>query len=1082
LPFAAPFTLPAQTTSPILAQQPALSANSIVFVFAGDLWTVPRQGGEARRLTTGPGLESDPYFSPDGRLVAFTGQYDGNTDIFVVPAEGGTPKRLTWHPAPDEACGWTPDGKRVLFTSPRNSYSRFNELYTAGLEGGLEERLPFPMGFEGSYSPDSSRLAYVPLSRAFNAWKRYRGGLATPIWIATLADSKMEKVPRETSNDFNPMWVGDKVYFLSDREKSAKVTLFSYDTKTKKVSRVLENTGLDYKSASAGPGGIVIEQFGQLLFLDTKTSKLSPVPLTVSGDLTEVRPKLVSVGNRLSSGHLSPTGARALFSARGEIITVPAEKGDARNITETPGVMERDPVWSPDGKWIAYFSDESGEYELHWKDSMGKGEAQKLRLEEKPSFYGTPRWSPDSKKIAYTDAHLGVWYVDLSDKKPVRVDQDRYWPAFLSNSITWSPDSKWLAYRKRLKNYLGAIFVYSLQNNQATQLTDGLSDANHPVFDREGKYLYFSASTNSGPRLEPDVLSAGKSETRSLYLAVLSKSEPSPFTPESDEEKVSSEPPKPPAGSPPAAPSSLVKIDFDKIGQRILAMPLPPRNYIGLQAGKAGTLIALEGSGLGFTVHRHDLKLRKSDILTAGVRFFEISANGEKMLTAQGPSWSIQPLRPMTPGNSPAGPPPSLAAPPGAGPASGLRLQDLQVRSDPKAEWAQMYRDAWRIQREFFYDPNLHGVNFADFSKKYEKFLANIQSRRDLNYLFSEMMGELTAGHLSVFGGDQPEVKFVSAGLLGCDYKIENGRYRITKIYDGENWNPEVRAPLTQPGVNVSEGDYLLSVNGRDLSSKDNVYSFFEGSAGKSLLLRVGPNADGSAAREVTVLPVASEARLRNLAWIEENRRKVDQLSNGRVAYIYMPDTSLGGLTNFTRYFYAQVGKEAAIIDERFNGGGLLATDIIELLTRKRMSAVATRDGEDEVQPQGAIFGPKVMLINEFAGSGGDAMPTYFRRAGVGKLVGKRTWGGLIGRAGAPALMDGGIVTAPSSGVWGPNSQWDAENVGVPPDVEVEQDPQLVRQGQDPQLEKALELVMAELAKSPVVAPKRPAYPNYQKP
>ncbi|PYV09184.1 MAG: protease [Acidobacteria bacterium] len=1078
----------AQDEPPLLAQQPALSATQIVFVFAGDLWSVPRQGGGARRLTTGVGVEADPTFSPDGKWIAFTGQYDGNTDVFVMPAEGGVPKRLTWHPDPDVALGWTPDGKKVLFASSRNSYSRFRQLYLASLEGGFEEKLPLPMGWEASLSPDGSQIAYVPLSRAFFAWKRYRGGLATPIWIASLSNSHIEKVPRESSNDYCPMWVGDKVYFLSDR--NGAVTLFAYDPKTKKVAQAVRNTGMDFKSASAGPGAIVVEQFGQIQLYDLKAGKLTPVKITLAGDIAELRSKLVNVGRRLTNAHISPTGARALFEARGEIITVPAEKGDARNLTESTAVMERDPAWSPDGKWIAYFSDESGEYELHIRDAMGKGEPRKIRLEDKPTFYLMPRWSPDSKKIAYLDVHLNTWYVDVEQKKPVKVDKDRYL-GYGERAPVWSPDSKWLAYAKRLKNYLGTIFLYSLADGKVTQLTDGMSDARHPMFDRDGKYLYFTASTDSGPSLEPDVRSFTRPVTRSIYLAVLSKSEPSPFAPESDEEKVAdekkpAEEKKPGEAKPPEAKVPEVKIDLEKIGQRILAMPMPARRYVGLQVAKAGNLLALEapapspGATPGLTVHRYDLKQRKADVVTTGVRFFEVSSNGEKTLTAQADRWTIQPLRPMAPasGGAPSGPPgppsppPASGSPTGGAPGGGpLRTDAIEVRSNPRVEWRQM----------FFYDPNLHGLDLSATIKKYERYLDSVMSRRDLTYLFADMMGEITVGHLGVFGGDLPETKFVPTGLLGCDYRIENGRYRFARIYDGENWNPDLKAPLTQPGVNVEVGEYLLAVNGRELRAADNVYGFFEATTGKNVVLKVGPNPDGPGSREVTVVPVASEARLRNLAWIEENRRKVDKMTNGRVAYVYMPDTAFGGHTNFTRYFYAQVGKEAAIIDERFNGGGALATDVIEQLKRPLLSLVATRDGEDEAQPQGAIFGPKVMIINEFAGSGGDAMPTYFRRAGVGKLVGKRTWGGLVGRAGAPPLMDGGIVTAPSSGVWGPEGQWDAENVGVPPDVEVEHDPELVRQGKDPQLERAVQLVMAELEKNPVPKPKRPAYPNYHK-
>ena len=544
-----------------------------------------------------------------------------------------------------------------------------------------------------------------------------------------------------------------------------------------------------------------------------------------------------------------------------------------------------------------------------------------------------------------------------------------------------------------------------------------------------------------------------------------------------------------------------VKIDWDKISQRILSMPLPARRYVQLQAGKGGTLFAIEaaapgvtpgpGGPPGLTVHRHDLRQRRSDVVTSGVRFFEVSANGEKTLTARAERWSIQALRPMPPASGPgggSGAGEAASGPPAGGPAPGgpagagqLNTESIEVQSDPRAEWKQMYHDAWRIQREFFYDPQLHGLDLASAIKKYEPYLESVMSRRDLSYVFADMMGEITVGHLGVGGGDVPEVRNVATGLLGCDYRIENGRYRFARIYDGENWNPDLRAPLTQPGVNVEQGEYLIAVNGRELRATDNVYSFFEATSGKQVRLRVGSNPDGSGARDVVVVPVANEARLRNLAWIEDNRRKVDKMTNGRVAYVYMPDTAFGGLTSFTRYFYAQVGKEAAIIDERFNGGGALATDIIEQLSRKMLSLVATRDGENEVQPQGAIFGPKVMIINELAGSGGDAMPNYFRRAGVGQLIGKRTWGGLVGRAGAPQLLDGGFVSAPSSAVWSPTGEWDAENVGIAPDIEVEHDPELVRKGNDPQLEKAVEVVMAALAKNPVPRPKRPAYPTYHK-
>jgi tricorn protease len=716
-----------------------------------------------------------------------------------------------------------------------------------------------------------------------------------------------------------------------------------------------------------------------------------------------------------------------------------------------------------------------------------------------PAFYRAPRWSPDSKKIAFVDSHAQIWFLDIETRKVTLVDKERYWNPGNDFVPVWSPDSKWLAYARRLNNYMYAIHLYSLADANISQVTDGMSDARYPAFDRDGKYLYFAASTDSGPSLQPDVGSFSRAATSSLYLAVLPKDEPSPLAPESDEEKAAEERKadspaqegqKAETAKPQPPKAAEVKIDPANIGQRILAIPMPPRRYVGLQAGKAGVLFALEmplpvpGSPASMTVHRFDLKSRRADVALSGASYFEAALNGDKMLLRQGENWFIRNLPPPPPSGAAGAPsgPSAPGAPGGTGAGGGqLQTAGIEVKISPRAEWRQMYHEAWRIERDFFYDPGYHGLDLAAAEKLYQPFLANVASRADLNYLFAEMLGNMVVGHLGVGGGEQPDVKRVQTGLLGCDFKIEDGRYRITRVFNGENWNPDLRAPLTQPGVNVVAGDYLLAVNGRNLAASDNVYSFFEGMAGKQALIRVGPDPTGAGAREVTVVPIASESRLRNLAWIEDNRRKVDQATNGRVAYVYLPDTAFGGFTNFNRYFFSQTRKEAAIIDERFNGGGNLATDIVEYLSRKLLSSVATRDGDDEIQPQGLIAGPKVMLINEYAGSGGDAMPWYFRRARVGPLIGKRTWGGLVGRAGAPDLMDGGMVTAPSSAVWDPQeSKWIAENVGIAPDIEVEHDPQLVRQGRDPQLEKAIEVVLGELERNPSKPLKRPQFPNYK--
>jgi tricorn protease len=1087
-------TFAAESNPPLLLQSPALSQAKVVFVYAGDLWIVGREGGDAVRLTTGVGLEYGPVFSPDGSMVAFTGQYDGNTDVYVVSAEGGVPRRLTYHPAVDTAVGWTPDGRKIIFRSSRNSYAGFNRLFTIPAEGGFPEQLPLPMGEQASYSPDGTRLAYVPFwNRAgspttFIAWKRYRGGRASPVWIANLADSSVEKIPRKDSNDHTPMWIGNRVYFLSDR--AGRTSLFVYDTARKTVSQLIRDPGSDILSASAGPGAIVIEQLGSLSLYDLESGRLRKLDIRVRGDLPGVRVRYEKVSRNIVSAAISPTGQRAVFEARGEILTVPAEKGDIRNLTQTPGAAERYPAWSPDGKWIAYFSDESGEYELHLREQSGLGELKKISLGQPPSYFYSPVWSPDSKKIAYHDKRLNLWYVDIEKGTPVKVDTDLYDKPFRTLDPAWSPDSRWIAYTRQLRNHLRAVFVYSLETGKATQLTDGMSDCRFAQFDKDGKYLYFTASTDYAPTIGwLDMSSFNRPVSRSVYITVLRKDLPSPLAHQSDEEKVKEEKkeedtkPAPVEAGAPKAPTPQkpeagkekkeamkVEIDFDKISQRILALPIPARNYAGMQAGKSGILFLAEmapvpGFGAqGFTLHRFDLEKRKAERFLERIDGFDVSANGEKLLYAQGQRWYIV----------------GTAQPPKPGDGA-LNTESMEVRVDPRAEWHQMYREVWRIQRDFFYDPNYHGLDIRAAERDYAKYLDGIAHRADLTYLFGDMLGEMSVGHMYIAGGDLPEPPQVRGGLLGADYTIENGRYRFARVYDGENWNPQLRAPLTQPGVNVQAGEYLLEVNGRNLTAADNIYAFFEATADKAVVIRVGPNPDGTDSREVTVVPVASETGLRNLAWIEDNRRKVDALSNGRLAYVYLPNTAGAGYTNFNRYYFSQTDKQGAVIDERFNGGGTAADYIIDYMRRPLLNYWTTREGADFTTPLGSIYGPKAMIINEFAGSGGDAMPWYFRAAGIGPLVGKRTWGGLVGIYDYPPLLDGGFVTSPRVAFWNPNGTWDVENHGVAPDVEVEFDPALWRQGGDPQLERAVQVVLEALRRNPPLQHKKPAYPNFHK-
>jgi tricorn protease len=1078
----------AQSEKPLLMQNPTLNASHIVFAYGGELWSVSREGGAALQLTNGPGQKSNPHFSPDGKWIAFTAQYGGNSNVFVMASDVGEPRQLTYASGPDTVEGWTPDGKNVLFRSSRDSFSpRYEQLYTISVGGGLARQLPLPMGYQGSYAADGARLAYTPLPRelffvgeplvhAF--WAHYHGGLAPKVWIANLSDSSIVEVPHENASDFNPIWVGNKVYFLSARTEP--ITLWVYDTNSKIVSRVIENHGMDIMSASAGPGAIVYEQFGSLHLYDLEKGQEREVRVDIRGDFPGLRTHFEKVADHVLNVGISPAGARAVFEAHGEILTVPAEKGDVRNITNSPAVADRSPSWSPDGKSIAYFSDATGEYALNIKDQDGMKAARTISLGNPPSYFFSPVWSPDSKKIAYTDKRLNLWYVDLDHPIPVKIDTDTYFSFGSTIEQAWSPDSRWVTYTKLLTNHMRAVFVYSLDSKKSTQITDGMSDAEYASFDKGGKYLYFTASTNAGPAgFLLDMSSNGHTVTRNVYLVVLRKDLPSPFRPESDEEKIaSSESPAAPdkekssadKGKKEPASAKPVQIDFEGIGQRIVALPLSAANYSGAFSGKEGELFlkqtqpesASRGGNGQFSVLKFTLADRKSIPLASGIDDFRLSFNGEKYLFRQGPKWGIASTSaPLKPGENL------------------LNMDSMEVSVQPREEWNQMYHEAWRIERDYLYASNYLGLDIGAAEKQYGAFLPGIVSREDLNYLFLEMLGKLSTGHTFVSGGDIPHVTPVSVGLLGADYKTENGRYRFARVYSGENWNPGLRAPLTEPGVDVKQGDYLLAVNGRELHDTDDVYSFFLNTADKQIAIKVGPNADESNSRDVIVVPIREEISLRHRDWVEDNVRKVDELSGGRIAYVYLPDTATGGFTSFNRYFFAQVGREGVIIDDRFNSGGQAADYIITYLQRKLWNYWYTPNGAVMTEPSLAIFGSKAMIINAYAGSGGDLIPWFFHHVGLGPLIGERTWGGEVGITGYPPLIDGGGVTAPSLAFFTTEGHWRIENEGVAPDIEVEMDPKLWREGHDPQLEKAVRTVLQDLSEHPLPKPKVPVFPNY---
>lgn len=1086
----------AQGEQPLLMRAPAVSATDICFSFAGDIWLVPRSGGTATRLTASPGNETDCRFSADGRTVAYTGTVDGNTDAYVIATSGGTPKRLTYHPGPDQVRGWTADGK-VMFASTRESQSAGGipaRLYAQGVNEVVPTAIDLPSGYAGSFSPDGKRLAYMPIANANAIWKRYRGGRTTPIWIATLADASIERIPRDNSTDMLPMWVGDTVFFLSDRD--GPTTLWAYDLASKRVTKRIDNRGLDIKSASAGPGAIVYEQFGSIRLFDLTSGRDAPVSIRLGGALTETMPKWAGVGTMLQHAAISPTGVRAAFEGRGEIISVPAKKGDARNVTRTVGATERFPTWSPDGQTLAYFSDAGGANHLELRGQTGMGAARIIKLGDDDSYYYTPVYSPDGSRIAFESSRNEIWMVEVATGKLTKVDTERL-AGFDAGGmpLSWSPDSRWLTYSRSTNNRLNAVFVYDVGRGVFTQVTDGMSDARSPAFDAGGKYLWFVASTDAGPATDFSMTTYDHPITRTLYAIVLPDDIPSPLAPESDEEKAKGDSaaksaakaaagdvagakkakPDKTSESTPAAPPR-VRIDFNGIDQRTVAMPIPARDYVAILAGKSGVVYLAEapivpvdqqaGPGPGFTVQKFELSERKASEVVSGVNEFDISRDGEKILYGQQGKWAIAALaQPVKPGDG------------------ALATADVQVATDPRAEWAEMYHDAFRLQRAFFYDPSYHGLDLAATEKSYARYLDGLGSRADLDYLFQEAFGNLTVGHLYVGGPPALPNGTPRNGLLGADYRVDNGRWKFARVYAGESWNPQFRAPLTQPGVNVREGEYLLAVNGQELAASESVDEALQGTAGKSVVLRVGPNANGSGARDVTVVPLPSETLLRHLAWIDANRRTVDKLSGGKLAYLYIPNTANEGYTRFNRYFFAQQDKQGAVVDERYNGGGNIADYMIEYLLREApFNYMSGRFGEDVPIPAGAIYGPKVMLVNEYAGSGGDELPWLFRRFKVGQIVGKRTWGGLVGIGGYPQLMDGGSVTAPRIALWTPESEYAVENHGVAPDIEVDLDPAAWRAGHDTQLERGVAILMEQLGKARPAAPKRPSYPTWAKP
>ena len=1067
-----------------------ISKDKVAFAYAGDLWISSRDGGAARRLTSHLGDELYPKFSPDGKWIAFTGEYDGNPDVYVISAEGGQPKRLTFHPSNDIVLGWTPDGKDILFRSDRYNepLGRSTRLYLISPQGGSPRPLPVPRGDLTSFSPDGAKIAYLETSQEFRTWKRYRGGWSLPIAIYDLKKNTYEELPKTAGMDMFPMWHRDSIYFISDRD--GIMNLYSYDLGSKQTKKLTDYKEFDIKWPSLGPDAIVYENGGLLYDFDLETGKTHEIPIVVRAEDLEARPEFKNVSQGIGSAAISPSGARAVVEARGNIFTIPAEHGSVRTLTtDHSSVHELNPVWSPDGKSIAYLSDKTGEYELYTRPQMGGAETR-ITTDGKIYRFG-PTWSPDSKKLVYWDKSNQLWYVSVEDKKPVLVDTSDYG---LIQDASWSPDSLWLAYSKPHRRGANDVFLYSLASKKITEVSTGFYNDNNPVFDLGGKLLYFISTRYFYPSLGQLDLRYNYYSTDGVFAVTLKADEPSPFKPESDEEKTADEnkDKKKDEKKPDSAKSGEqkpseekeekkaeavkpIEIDLDGISNRVAPVPIEPGILSSLAVRKdkffyvstplEARQFALPGNqGPKNVLHVYDVTKREDKVLLEGIEGYDIDKDGGKVLYKAGPVLGITDA---VPGKAKVG-------------AGKLDLGGMQVKIDPREEWRQIYREAWRLERDFYWDPNMTGHDWNKIGARYEALLPWVAHRSDLNYLIGELIAELSTSHTYVGGGDQPKWPHVSVGMLGADYASDGGFYRITKIYPGEDWNDATRSPLTDPGLKVKAGDYLIAVDGQEARSTQDVYSYFQDLAGKLVTLKINSKPSVEGAWEITVKPTASETGVRYLDWVESNRRKVAEATGGRIGYMHVPDTSIAGIIDFDKEFTGQLDKDGIIVDERYNAGGQIPDFYTEKLKRSLFSVISVRDGKDVPYPPVAIYGPKVMLVNELSGSGGDLFPWLFRFEKIGPIVGTRTWGGLVGiNRGAP-LRDGGFVTAPSAGFYSwdkDSSSWVVENHGVDPDFVVQERPDLVVEGHDPQLEKAIELAN-EALKNYKGLPPRPKFPG----
>ena len=1063
-----------------LLRFPATNGNSIVFSYSGDLYSVGMDGGVARKLTNHEGYEMFPRFSPDGESLAFTGQYDGNTEVYLMPALGGIPKRLTFTPTlgrddvsdrmgPNNiVMTWKNKTPEIVFRSRMTSFNDFlGQLYAVNVDASPVTELPLPRGGFCSFSPDDKKMAYNRVFREFRTWKRYRGGMADDIWIYDFETKKIENITGTDAQEIIPMWSGNKIYFLSDRDANKRMNLFSYDLTTKETKQHTTYSDFDIKFPSLGKGAIVFENGGFIYRFDLATEKAVKVPIQIKEDMTTGRGGLVNVGRNITNYEISPDGKRALFGARGDVFTVPVKNGITRNLTQTSGVHERDSKWSPDGKWIAFISDQSGENEIWIVPQDGSAKPTQL-TKGADTYYYSIYWSPDSKKILWGDKKLRLRYLDITTKAITEVEKATAWEI---TQYGWSPDSKWITYGKPEEEGMNKIYIYSLDQKKSFDVTDGWYDANSPAFSSDGKYLLFASSRDFNPIYSQTEWNHAYQDMERVYFLTLSKDTESPFKLKNDEVEIKKEEAKSESKDVKKDETAKtdkkelsVKIDIDGIKTRIIGLPIPSGNYFNLSCVDDKVYYNRRGSKDEKSVLlMYDLKEQKETDL-GQIDGYEISADNKKMIVGQAGSHAIIDL-----------------------PKGKIELKDklntsgMEMKLDRQAEWTQIYNECWRQMRDFLYDPALHGVDWEGVRKKYAPLVSNVNHRNDLTYIIGEMIGELNIGHAYVGGGDKPPVKRISLGLLGAEMTRDaaSGYYRITRILKGQNWEKKSRSPLTEVGVNVNDGEYLIAVNGQPTNTMKNIYEAFVNTADKQINLKINSKPTDQGAREISVTPVNNVSDLYYINWVDTNIDKVTKATDGKVGYIHVPDMGTDGLNEFVKHFYPQLRKKALIIDVRGNGGGNVSPMLIERLRREIMMIDKARNTSITPDPNAMILGPMVCLLNEFSASDGDLFPYRFKKMKLGKLIGKRSWGGVVGIRGSLPLVDGGYLNRPEFASYSTDGkEWIIEGHGVDPDIVVDNDPAKEYAGTDEQLNKAIEVILDELKQNPQELPKAPEYPK----